>query len=75
MDTGFIFGLLAGGRGIGNVISGPLSVALLTGSRWVRDSKNPGYSGEYGGIILFTGLTAVLGGWGALGRVKWPCVW
>ncbi|KAK1450614.1 hypothetical protein CCUS01_02070 [Colletotrichum cuscutae] len=70
VDTGFIFGLLAGGRGIGNVISGPLSVALLTGDGWIRDGKGWGYGGQYGGIILFTGVTAMLGGWGALGRVK-----
>ncbi|OHE99908.1 hypothetical protein CORC01_04809 [Colletotrichum orchidophilum] len=37
VDTGFIFGLLAGGRGIGNVISGPLSVALLAGDGLIRD--------------------------------------
>ncbi|KAH9240273.1 hypothetical protein K456DRAFT_48245 [Colletotrichum gloeosporioides 23] len=74
LDTGFIFGLLAGGRGIGNVISGPLSVVLLTGGDWVRDGKSWGYSGEYGRIILFTGLTAVLGGWGALSRVRWMCI-
>ncbi|KAK7451468.1 hypothetical protein Landi51_04839 [Colletotrichum acutatum] len=73
VDTGFIFGLLAGGRGIGNVISGPLSVALLTGDGWIRDGKSWGYSGQYGGIILFTGVTAMLGGWGALGRVKCIC--
>ncbi|KAK1500497.1 hypothetical protein CTAM01_06432 [Colletotrichum tamarilloi] len=73
VDTGFIFGLLAGGRGIGNVISGPLSVALLTGDGWIRDGKGWGYSGQYGGIILFTGVTAMLGGWGALGRVKCIC--
>ncbi|KAJ5510100.1 Major facilitator superfamily domain general substrate transporter [Penicillium expansum] len=29
LDTGLVFGLLAGGRGIGNVISGPLSTVLL----------------------------------------------
>ncbi|KAK1701666.1 hypothetical protein BDP67DRAFT_22182 [Colletotrichum lupini] len=73
VDTGFIFGLLAGGRGIGNVISGPLSVALLTGDGWIRDGKGWRYSGQCGGIILFTGVTAMLGGWDALGRVKCIC--
>ncbi|KAH6633461.1 major facilitator superfamily domain-containing protein [Boeremia exigua] len=70
LDTGFIFGLLAGGRGIGNVISGPLSVALVTSDEWMHDGKSWGYNGQYGGIILFTGVTALLGGWGALGRVR-----
>lgn len=66
LDTGFIFGLLAGGRGIGNVISGPLSVALVTSNNWLKDGRDWGYNGQYGGIILFTGVTALLGGWGAL---------
>lgn len=63
---------LAGGR-IGNVISGPLSVALVTNDGWMKDGKSWGYNGQYGGLILFTGVTALLGGWGALGRVKWIC--
>jgi MFS family permease len=62
VDTGLILGLLLGGRGIGNVVSGPISAALLedawsTSGRW-------GYSTEYGPVILFTGVTALLGGWG-----------
>lgn len=73
LDTGIIFGLLAGGRGIGNVISGPLSVALVTHDGWLKDGRDWGYNGQYGGIILFTGVTALLGGWGALGRVKRFC--
>jgi MFS family permease len=70
LDTGLMFGLLAGGRGIGNVISGPLSVALLTRNDWMKDGKHWGYNGEYGGIILFTGATSLLGGWGWL---SWMC--
>lgn len=70
LDTGLMFGLLAGGRGIGNVISGPLSVALLTHNNWLKDGKHWGYSGEYGGVILFTGATSLLGGWGWL---SWMC--
>lgn len=74
VDTGFIFGLLAGGRGIGNVISGPLSVALLTGDGWASNDKKWGYSGQFGGIIVFTGVTAVLGGWGAWNMAKPTCM-
>lgn len=59
LDTGFIFGLLAGGRGIGNMISGPLSVALVTRDGWLKDGNSWGYNGQYGGIILFTGVTAL----------------
>ncbi|KAF9700378.1 hypothetical protein EKO04_001509 [Ascochyta lentis] len=71
LDTGFVFGLLAGGRGIGNVVSGPLSVALVPRDGRMKENESWGYHGQYGGIILFTGVTALLGGWGALERVKW----
>lgn len=73
VDTGFIFGLLAGGRGIGNVISGPLSITLATSDGWMKDGEHWGYNGRYGGIILFTGVTTLLGGWGAMGRARWLC--
>lgn len=62
VDTGLVLGLLLGGRGIGNVISGPVSAALLDGSR-ATDGKW-GYNTEYGPVIVFTGVTALLGGWG-----------
>lgn len=59
METGLVFGLLAGGRGIGNVISGPISSALMQNQ--VGDIG--GFSTSYGGLILFTGLTAALAGY------------
>ncbi|KAJ5907634.1 MFS monocarboxylate transporter [Penicillium taxi] len=62
LDTGLVFGLLAGGRGIGNVISGPLSTALLNqGSVAVHGGT--GYATQYGSLIMFTGLTASFGMW------------
>ncbi|KAF2704431.1 putative MFS monocarboxylate transporter [Pleomassaria siparia CBS 279.74] len=67
LDTGFIFGLLAGGRGIGNVISGPISVALVN-EGGLGGRKGWGYGGTYGLVILFTGITSLLGGWGWLTR-------
>ncbi|GFF77108.1 putative MFS monocarboxylate transporter [Aspergillus lentulus] len=66
LETGLVFGLLAGGRGIGNVISGPLSTALikqgsLSGSQ--TNNAETGFSTQYGTLILFTGITAVFGAW------------
>lgn len=64
METGLVYGLLAGGRGLGNVISGPLSSALIAsriGSG--HGMKTFGYETEYGYLILFTGVTAILGSW------------
>ena len=48
-----------GSGGIGNVISGPVSSALMQNQ--VGDVG--GFSTSYGGLILFTGLTAVLAGY------------
>ncbi|KAH8689079.1 MFS monocarboxylate transporter [Talaromyces proteolyticus] len=66
LDTGLIFGLLAGGRGIGNVISGPISSLLMDNK--VGDSS-AGYSTDYGAVILFTGLTAGLAGYNGAWRM------
>ncbi|KAJ5363686.1 uncharacterized protein N7496_009399 [Penicillium cataractarum] len=70
LETGLVFGLLAGGRGIGNVISGPLSTALikqgsLSGS---QGNSETGFSTQYGTLILFTGITAVFGAWSWMWR-------
>lgn len=70
-ELGFVFGLLAAGRGIGSVISGPLSEALVSDSPWVGEAKL-GYGTGYGGLIVFTGISAMLGGMSWVGRrVGW----
>ncbi|KAL8790614.1 MAG: hypothetical protein Q9213_000461 [Squamulea squamosa] len=70
-DTGMIFGFLAAGRGIGAVASGPLSEALLRLQAWKGEAKL-GYGTGYGSLIVFTGITAAVGGasWMAR-RVGW----
>lgn len=64
-DAGLIFGLLAAGRGIGAVASGPLSEALLASDGWVG-SGGFAYGTGYGSLIVFTGTTALAGtiAWG-----------
>lgn len=60
IDPVMIFGWLAAGRGIGNVVSGPLSEALLLrGDGWRAGAA---YGSGYGGLIVFTGVTALVGG-------------
>ncbi|KAH6657814.1 major facilitator superfamily domain-containing protein [Truncatella angustata] len=60
IDPAMVFGWLAAGRGIGNVVSGPLSGVLLSsGSGW---KAGGGYGSGYGGLIVFTGVTALVGG-------------
>ncbi|KAF6817192.1 major facilitator superfamily transporter [Colletotrichum sojae] len=61
VDPSMVFGMLAAGRGIGNVISGPLSEALIRGSPW-KDEAAHGYGSGYGTLIVFTGVTAFMGG-------------
>jgi MFS family permease len=58
-DLGSIIGLLGAGRGIGNVVCGPLSELLLRGS---KQHENPkfAYNSSYGGLVVFTGVTAAL---------------
>ncbi|KAM0263929.1 hypothetical protein ACHAQJ_000964 [Trichoderma viride] len=60
-DPLMIFGLLSAGRGVGNVISGPLSEALIKGMPW-QGQAAAGYGSGYGTLIAFTGATAVVGG-------------
>ncbi|OTA89201.1 hypothetical protein M434DRAFT_398716 [Hypoxylon sp. CO27-5] len=73
IDPGMVFGWLAAGRGIGNVVSGPLSENLIQGLPWKGDTPAFGYGSGYGSLIVFTGVTALLGGtsfvWRRLGML------
>ncbi|KAF7561868.1 hypothetical protein G7046_g2247 [Stylonectria norvegica] len=70
-DPVMVFGLLAAGRGVGNVISGPLSEALIKGMPWQGHAAG-GYGSGYGTLIAFTGTTALVGGASFLWkRVGW----
>ncbi|KAI9892944.1 MAG: hypothetical protein M1814_000828 [Vezdaea aestivalis] len=67
--TGMVFAMLAAGRGVGSVVSGPLSEVLIRGSSAKVDSF---YSENFRGLIIFTGVTAALGGFSWAGkRVGW----
>ena len=59
--------MIAAGRGLGAVTSGPVSESLL-GYR-LQDMAGA-YNTEYGVLIIFTGITAVLGGLGSLARLR-----
>ena len=66
-ETGLVFGLWAAGRGIGSVASGPLSEALVSGKPWASEAAL-GYGSGYGLLIVFTGISATLGGTAWVGR-------
>ncbi|KAH7378724.1 major facilitator superfamily domain-containing protein [Pyrenochaeta sp. MPI-SDFR-AT-0127] len=65
MEGPMIFSFLAMGRGVGNVIAGPLSEALL---KLGHVGEHGLYGTQYGGLVLFTGLSAAFGGVGILGK-------
>jgi hypothetical protein len=61
-----MLGLLGGGRGIGNVICGPVSEALLQHSSGFKGAMGS-YSSSFAPLIIFAGTTAALtmGSWAA----------
>ena len=69
VDSGLLYGLLNGARGIGYVSGGLAGVPLLkAGSGGV--GGNFAYGTNYGPLIIFTGLASVFGGWGVLWKCK-----
>ncbi|KAK3291137.1 major facilitator superfamily domain-containing protein [Chaetomium fimeti] len=61
IDPSLLFGLLCAGRGIGNVVSGPLSDLLIRDRSWLGQATG-GYGSGYGSLIVYTGVTAAVGG-------------
>ncbi|KAI2640108.1 major facilitator superfamily transporter [Xylaria nigripes] len=61
VDPTMVFGFLCAGRGVGNVVAGPLSESLMRGEVW-KGQAAYGYGSGYGSLIVFTGVTALLGG-------------
>jgi MFS family permease len=64
-ESPVIFGLLLGGRGLGFVLAGPISGALLSLHGRISE-ETLGYATKYGPMIIFTGITTVLGAWAPL---------
>lgn len=64
--TAVIMGAFASGRGIGCVMSGFVCDSLIG---LTDDWHGKGaYGTQYAGLVLFTGITMVFGGFGVLGR-------
>ena len=60
LDTGLVISLMCAGRGIGSVVSGPLSARLLRVTPW--GGAGFAYGSQYGPMIVFTGVCAMVGG-------------
>ena len=70
IDTGMLYGLLNGARGVGYVSGGLASVPLLKAAR-TSSGGSFAYGTTYGPLIIFTGLSSMFGGWGLLWKWKW----
>ncbi|KIW01618.1 uncharacterized protein PV09_07089 [Verruconis gallopava] len=62
IDTGMVYGLLNGARGIGFVAGGVAGVQLLKTGKAALATEF-GYETKYGPLILYTGLATGFGGW------------
>ena len=69
IDTGMLYGLLNGARGIGYVSGGLAGVPLLKAGS-ANSVGSFGYGSSYGPLIIFTGLSTVFGGVGVLWKGK-----
>lgn len=67
VDPGMLYGLLNGVRGIGYASGGIASVGLLNVGT-ILASQRFAFGTSYGPLILFTGLSSLLGGWVVLWR-------
>jgi predicted MFS family arabinose efflux permease len=70
LDSGVVYGLLNGARGIGYVGGGLASVPLLKAGGTIHAGQF-GYATTYGPLIVFTGLALAFGGWGVAFRARW----
>ncbi|KAF7549735.1 hypothetical protein G7046_g8247 [Stylonectria norvegica] len=72
IDSGMLYGLLNGARGVGYVSGGLVGVPLLKAGSTVS-LGNFGYGTSYGPLIIFTGISSIFGGWGILWKWKKSC--
>lgn len=61
VDPVMVYGQLSMGRGVGNIISGPLSDTLIKGMPW-QGQALAGYGSGYGILIVYTGITGLVSG-------------
>lgn len=68
INTGMLYGLINGARGVGYVVGGVVGVELLKAGP-VGQSREWAYGTKYGALILFTGISSVLGGWASVWKI------
>ncbi len=65
VDTLMVYSFLCVGRGIGNIVAGPLSEVLVNGMPW-KGELIGGFGSGYGALIMFSGLTSLVSGMNTL---------
>ncbi len=68
VEAGMMVAVFSAGKGIGAVISGPLSGALIKSDMW-KNSAGYAFGSGYGYLILFSGITASFGSIGWFGKL------
>lgn len=69
-EVAVLMGIMAFGRGFGCMSSGPLSDKLLNLSLWQGMNDGGAYGTEYASLVAFTGITALLSGFGLIARFR-----
>jgi MFS family permease len=67
VETGMIIALFSAGKGLGAMISGPLSGALVKSDVW-KNHAPYAYGSGYGYLIVFSGITASFASVGWVGK-------
>lgn len=67
VETGMIIAMFSAGKGLGAVISGPLSGALVKSDVW-KNHAGYAYGSGFGYLILFSGITASFQSIGWVGK-------
>lgn len=62
INTAMLYGLFNGARGVGYVVSGFAGVELLKAGA-IPGAERWGFGTRYGALILFTGLSSIVGCW------------
>ena len=70
IDTGMVYGLFNGARGVGYVSGGLAGVQLLKAGGDGTKIGRFGYGTAYGPMILYVGLATALGGWSIMLQYK-----
>ena len=68
VNTGMIYGLFNGARGVGYVVGGLSGVELLQVGGLPGLGRGSALSTRYGCLIIFTGVCSLLGGWATVWR-------